>query len=61
MLKFRTTSVSQANDDETRVTHVGRDLRRFGIDALPQLFNVLKGDMALVGPLPQPVTGDEKK
>jgi Undecaprenyl-phosphate glucose phosphotransferase len=65
IFKFRTMTVQengsavlQATRDDPRVTSIGRLLRSASIDELPQLFNVLKGDMSLIGPRPHALAHD---
>jgi putative colanic acid biosynthesis UDP-glucose lipid carrier transferase len=53
-------NVRQATRNDDRVTAVGRFIRRTSLDELPQLFNVLMGDMSLVGPRPHAIAHDRQ-
>jgi putative colanic acid biosysnthesis UDP-glucose lipid carrier transferase len=67
MLKFRSMTttddgdiIKQATSNDPRVTSVGRYLRKYSLDELPQFINVIKGEMSIVGPRPHAVAHNEE-
>ncbi|MBV8849114.1 MAG: exopolysaccharide biosynthesis polyprenyl glycosylphosphotransferase [Methylobacteriaceae bacterium] len=65
--KFRTMStldddrhVKHTSENDERITRIGRWMRRYNIDELPQLLNVLRGEMTLVGPRPHALAHDQQ-
>jgi exopolysaccharide biosynthesis polyprenyl glycosylphosphotransferase len=67
IVKFRTMTttddgdvIRQATRDDPRITRIGRVLRRYNLDELPQLLNVIAGQMSLVGPRPHALAHDHE-
>jgi len=67
MLKFRSMTIDSedagsqfAQNDDKRVTSFGRIIRKMRIDEIPQLWNIIRGDMSLIGPRPEQVSFVEK-
>ncbi|WP_269457730.1 sugar transferase [Halomonas sp. hl-4] len=63
MFKFRSMYHDMSGEDFTgddpRITPLGRKLRRYRLDELPQIFNILRGEMSFIGPRPEAVSLSE--
>lgn len=53
--RYGETDISFKPKDDPRITKIGKTIRKFNIDELPQLINIIKGEMSIVGPRPLPV------
>ena len=60
MYRHSDEKVMQATRNDIRVTRIGKYLRKYSIDELPQLINVIIGNMSLVGPRPHPIPHNEE-
>ena len=51
--ELKTGAIWASKDDDSRLTKLGKIMRKYAIDEIPQLFNILKGDISFVGPRPE--------